>query len=193
MCSNVGGRASLDEVDVAAVDEQHPGTESARRWATSRCLARKFIGTATAPTAAMANSASTAATLLVANNPTRSPGATPCDCRTAAPRPTAAQEIAERHPGATAQRRRVRRDERRDVDEHGEVHVWKNVTRSCNVDEVERTGTPAGGSPMNQVGKRFKCETCGSEVLVTKAGDGELHCCGTTMELVKPKQTASAD
>ena len=46
---------------------------------------------------------------------------------------------------------------------------------------------------MNQVGKRFKCATCGSEVLVTKAGEGELHCCSGPMELVKPKQTASAD
>ena len=46
---------------------------------------------------------------------------------------------------------------------------------------------------MNQVGKRFKCESCASEVLVTKAGDGELQCCGAAMEMVKPKQTASAD
>ena len=46
---------------------------------------------------------------------------------------------------------------------------------------------------MNQVGKRFKCESCASEVLVTKAGDGELHCCGAPMVLVQPKQTASAD
>lgn len=46
---------------------------------------------------------------------------------------------------------------------------------------------------MNQVGKRFRCETCGSEVLVTKGGDGELRCCENAMEQVKPKQTASAD
>ncbi len=46
---------------------------------------------------------------------------------------------------------------------------------------------------MNQVGKRFKCETCGSEVLVTKPGDGELQCCTAVMVLVEPKKTASAD
>lgn len=46
---------------------------------------------------------------------------------------------------------------------------------------------------MNQVGKRFRCETCGSEVLVTKGGEGELRCCETVMEPVKPKKTASAD
>ena len=46
---------------------------------------------------------------------------------------------------------------------------------------------------MNQIGKRFKCESCGSEALVTKAGDGELQCCGAAMEMVVPKKTASAD
>jgi desulfoferrodoxin-like iron-binding protein len=46
---------------------------------------------------------------------------------------------------------------------------------------------------MNQVGKRFKCTSCGSEVLVTKGGEGELVCCGVPMELMQPKQTASAD
>jgi len=46
---------------------------------------------------------------------------------------------------------------------------------------------------MNQVGKRFKCATCGSEVLVTKGGEGELACCKAEMELVTPKKTASAD
>lgn len=46
---------------------------------------------------------------------------------------------------------------------------------------------------MNQVGKRFKCESCGSEVLVTKGGEGALNCCGAPMEPLKPKQTASAD
>jgi desulfoferrodoxin-like iron-binding protein len=46
---------------------------------------------------------------------------------------------------------------------------------------------------MNQVGKRFRCATCTSEVLVTKSGEGELHCCGAPMEQLQPKQTASAD
>lgn len=47
---------------------------------------------------------------------------------------------------------------------------------------------------MLQTGKRYNCEQCGTQVLVTKPSpDGELTCCGTAMELQKPKQTKSAD
>jgi desulfoferrodoxin-like iron-binding protein len=35
----------------------------------------------------------------------------------------------------------------------------------------------------NQVGKRYLCEKCGSEFIVTKGGSGELHCCGQPMKL----------
>jgi desulfoferrodoxin-like iron-binding protein len=34
----------------------------------------------------------------------------------------------------------------------------------------------------NQVGKRYGCSKCGSEMIVTKAGDGSLSCCGQPME-----------
>lgn len=30
----------------------------------------------------------------------------------------------------------------------------------------------------NQTGKRYVCERCNSEMLVTRGGDGELQCCG---------------
>jgi desulfoferrodoxin-like iron-binding protein len=46
---------------------------------------------------------------------------------------------------------------------------------------------------MNQVGKRFKCESCGTEALITKPGGGEISCCNAPMELIVPKKTASAD
>lgn len=46
---------------------------------------------------------------------------------------------------------------------------------------------------MTQVGKRFKCSSCGAEVLVTKGGTGDLQCCDAPMELLQPKKTASAD
>jgi desulfoferrodoxin-like iron-binding protein len=45
----------------------------------------------------------------------------------------------------------------------------------------------------NQLGKRFKCEACGSEVLCTKAGEGAVVCCGKEMELQKPKALPSSD
>lgn len=34
-----------------------------------------------------------------------------------------------------------------------------------------------------QVGKRYVCEQCGSEMLVTRAGEGLLSCCGQPMQL----------
>lgn len=35
----------------------------------------------------------------------------------------------------------------------------------------------------NVVGKRYSCKHCGSEFIVTKAGNGTLHCCGQPMVL----------
>ncbi len=45
----------------------------------------------------------------------------------------------------------------------------------------------------NQLGKRFQCESCGSEVLCIKAGEGGIACCGNPMELMQPKVLPSAD
>lgn len=33
----------------------------------------------------------------------------------------------------------------------------------------------------NEIGKRYICTKCGSEVIVTKAGAGVLKCCGQEM------------
>ncbi|MFI5266619.1 MAG: hypothetical protein ACHQ7M_04495 [Chloroflexota bacterium] len=35
----------------------------------------------------------------------------------------------------------------------------------------------------NEVGKRYVCAVCSSELLVTKAGAGALSCCGQPMQL----------
>ena len=37
----------------------------------------------------------------------------------------------------------------------------------------------------NQVGKRYTCEKCKSEFIVTRQGDGELRCCGESMKIKK--------
>ena len=34
----------------------------------------------------------------------------------------------------------------------------------------------------NETGKRYACQSCGVEVIVTKGGDGEVHCCARPME-----------
>ena len=37
----------------------------------------------------------------------------------------------------------------------------------------------------NQVGKRYQCSKCNTEMIVTKAGDGEIACCSQPMEQKK--------
>ena len=45
----------------------------------------------------------------------------------------------------------------------------------------------------NKLGKRYSCAECGAEVLVTKAGDGELSCDGEPMDVLQPKPLPSSD
>ncbi|MGA2157793.1 MAG: hypothetical protein WB588_08280 [Dehalococcoidia bacterium] len=45
----------------------------------------------------------------------------------------------------------------------------------------------------NQLGKRYKCDTCSTEVLCTKAGEGTVACDSKDMELQKPKSLPSSD
>jgi desulfoferrodoxin-like iron-binding protein len=46
---------------------------------------------------------------------------------------------------------------------------------------------------MSQLGKRYKCEVCGNEVLCTKAGEGTFECCGQEMKVQEPKPLPSSD
>ena len=46
---------------------------------------------------------------------------------------------------------------------------------------------------MNQLGKRYKCQTCGTEVLCTKAGEGAIFCCDKEMVVMQPRQLPSSD
>ncbi|MFC1987004.1 hypothetical protein ACFLVH_00410 [Chloroflexota bacterium] len=45
----------------------------------------------------------------------------------------------------------------------------------------------------NQLGKRYKCLTCGTEVLCTKASDGTITCCGQPAQLIEPRPIPSSD
>ena len=40
----------------------------------------------------------------------------------------------------------------------------------------------------NETGKRYVCSNCGSEMLVTRGGDGAITCCGQPMQLRVPAQ-----
>jgi len=37
---------------------------------------------------------------------------------------------------------------------------------------------------VKKAGENYKCNICGNEVTVTKAGGGELVCCGEPMEKI---------
>jgi predicted RNA-binding Zn-ribbon protein involved in translation (DUF1610 family) len=48
-------------------------------------------------------------------------------------------------------------------------------------------------SMANDLGKRYVCPNCGSNVLCTKGGEGEIQCCDTEMELQQPRKLPSSD
>lgn len=43
---------------------------------------------------------------------------------------------------------------------------------------------------VKNIDEKYRCNICGNEVIVTKAGGGELVCCGQPMELLEkePKE-----
>jgi len=45
----------------------------------------------------------------------------------------------------------------------------------------------------NQLGKRFKCPVCNTEVLCVKAGEGAVVCCDKDMEIQEPRPLPSSD
>ena len=46
---------------------------------------------------------------------------------------------------------------------------------------------------MVQLGKRYRCEHCGTEMLCTKPGDGNPVCCEKEMQLQQPNPQKSSD
>jgi hypothetical protein len=45
----------------------------------------------------------------------------------------------------------------------------------------------------NQLGKRYRCPICSTEVLCTKAGEGVVTCCDKEMEAQEPRPIPSSD
>ena len=57
-----------------------------------------------------------------------------------------------------------------------------------------RTAAIAGVSVMaNQLGKRYLCEKCGTEVLCNKPGNGAIECCDAEMKIKEAKALPSSD
>jgi len=54
-------------------------------------------------------------------------------------------------------------------------------------------GVVAVDAGTNQVGKRYACKICGSEVICVKSGAGRITCHESTMELRVAKPLPSSD
>ncbi len=46
---------------------------------------------------------------------------------------------------------------------------------------------------MSDLGKRYRCEKCGTEILCTKAGDSMPVCCDVEMQSQEPRPIPSSD
>jgi hypothetical protein len=46
---------------------------------------------------------------------------------------------------------------------------------------------------MSQLGKRYRCEECGAEILCTKASEKVPQCCSKEMVTLDPKPLPSSD
>jgi len=58
--------------------------------------------------------------------------------------------------------------------------------------DSKKIGTQEG-CVMSQLGKRYRCQVCGTEILCTKAGEGNPVCCEKDMEVQEPKPLPSSD
>ncbi|MFC1949247.1 desulforedoxin [Chloroflexota bacterium] len=45
----------------------------------------------------------------------------------------------------------------------------------------------------SQLGKRYRCKVCGTEILCVKSGEGTIACCGEEMEVQEPRAIPSSD
>jgi Desulfoferrodoxin, N-terminal domain len=50
-----------------------------------------------------------------------------------------------------------------------------------------------GKKKVSQLGKRYRCEECATEVLCTKAGEGTPACCNKEMKIQEPRPLPSSD
>jgi Desulfoferrodoxin, N-terminal domain len=46
---------------------------------------------------------------------------------------------------------------------------------------------------VNQMGKRYRCDVCGTEVMCVKGGSGRFHCHAAAMDLLTAKPLPSSD
>jgi len=57
--------------------------------------------------------------------------------------------------------------------------LTSSATRNYNV--AVNCGLKGGAYMANEMGKRYRCDKCGTELIVTRAGEGGVKCCGQPM------------
>lgn len=57
--------------------------------------------------------------------------------------------------------------------------LTSSAKRNYNV--VVNRGLKGGAYMANEMGKRYRCDKCGTELIVTRAGEGGVKCCGQSM------------
>lgn len=57
---------------------------------------------------------------------------------------------------------------------------------------MEEVGKPPTG-PVNQLGKRYRCETCGVEILCLTGGAGQFACHDAPMKIIQLTALPASD
>jgi desulfoferrodoxin-like iron-binding protein len=63
-------------------------------------------------------------------------------------------------------------------------------------EEEPEMSDPQSGRPQepgNQVGKRYRCNACGTEILCLHAGEGEFTCHDEPMEVIRLRPLPASD
>ncbi|MDY6893213.1 MAG: hypothetical protein SVO26_05830 [Chloroflexota bacterium] len=63
----------------------------------------------------------------------------------------------------------------------GHLPIVDKVER-CSYNNADSHNLKGGTDMANEMGKRYMCTKCGTELIVTRAGNGAVGCCGQPME-----------
>jgi len=73
-------------------------------------------------------------------------------------------------------------------------HGQANLLQAAHGEkDLSRKQKGVSSKMPNLLGRRFRCEVCNTEVLITKAGEGEVECCGKPMTAQQPRPLPSSD
>jgi hypothetical protein len=73
------------------------------------------------------------------------------------------------------------------------MRVGQDLPPLSIVDEIATTMTAVRRPVANQLGKRYVCAQCATQLLVTKPGPGMLECHGMPMSIEAAKPLPASD